>query len=358
MRHLLPLWMTISLLLIAVFGLEVLFPVSAMTTTGHVSVDGLLAFGAEDWALVVGQGQWWRMVTGGFLHLSLEHLLANVACLTVIGWVLEGLTGPAWFGAVLATSSMAGSAAALMNNPPDRLTVGVSDGTTGLFAAGLVISLHYPIGVTRYVLQVVALLGLAAALIPVSRPAGDFVVGYVAHDAGAACGLAMGLLMLISWPEGKPHPRFTVVAGSVAASYLALATIAVLPAFANYHDASNRRQFFDPFPDGFEEALAQAPAMVAAKPHDPRARFAHALTFERAGDYPAAAAELSKALAEKDLLAYLDPPHYENKLRVELGRILDHEHRTTDARLVAAPACVTEPVGRLHDLLIGSRLCP
>jgi membrane associated rhomboid family serine protease len=82
----------------------------------------------------VADGEWWRMVTGGFLHAGLIHIGFNMYLLWILGSALERYAGPARMLAIYFSAILWGSAGALLLSP-DSLTVGASGGVFGLMAA-------------------------------------------------------------------------------------------------------------------------------------------------------------------------------------------------------------------------------
>lgn len=82
----------------------------------------------------VADGEWYRMITGAFLHASVLHVAFNMYLLWILGGALERYAGPARFLAIYFTAILWGSAAALVMDP-NALTVGASGGVFGLMAA-------------------------------------------------------------------------------------------------------------------------------------------------------------------------------------------------------------------------------
>ncbi len=82
----------------------------------------------------VADGEWWRMVTGGFLHAGLIHLAFNMYLLWMLGGALERYAGAVRFLAIYFTALLWGSAGALLMSPDSR-TVGASGAVFGLMAA-------------------------------------------------------------------------------------------------------------------------------------------------------------------------------------------------------------------------------
>jgi membrane associated rhomboid family serine protease len=82
----------------------------------------------------VAHGQWWRIVTGGFLHENLLHIFFNMYVLYVLAQLLEPALGSVKFAVIYAVSLLTGSLGALLVSPHD-LTVGASGAVFGLMGA-------------------------------------------------------------------------------------------------------------------------------------------------------------------------------------------------------------------------------
>ena len=266
--------------------------------------------------------------------------------------------GPAWFAAVFAVSALSGSALSIAVNPANLLSVGASGAIVGLFAASFTLSFRVPVGAVRTRLQSRTMGTLVPALIPFLSGANGSTVDYGAHGGGAAAGLAMGLVLLSIWPKTLPRPRFARVAWAIAVCGLGLALAALVPDLANYRAVSLAENLYEPFPRSDAEARERAAVMVVAKPRDPRARFAHAMALAAAHDFGGAEVELRAGLAQTDLLGLIDPPHYEDRMRVVLAAVLKDENRPAEARAAAGPACAAEKAGPLRDALAKLQLCP
>ncbi len=85
----------------------------------------------------VGDGEWYRMITSGFLHYGVIHLLFNMYALWILGSAVEHFGGRGRLAAAYGTSIVAGSLGALIVTP-DAFTAGASGGVFGLMGAILV----------------------------------------------------------------------------------------------------------------------------------------------------------------------------------------------------------------------------
>jgi membrane associated rhomboid family serine protease len=83
-------------------------------------------------------GEWWRLVSGAFLHADVRHLLLNMIMLFLLGRRLERQIGWVPFIAVCTTSMFWGSAGALVA-APNTAVVGASGMVYGIMAAVLIV---------------------------------------------------------------------------------------------------------------------------------------------------------------------------------------------------------------------------
>jgi membrane associated rhomboid family serine protease len=86
----------------------------------------------------VANGDYWRVITAGFLHAGFPHLLFNMFSLYILGTMLEPAIGQLRFALIFFVALVAGSLGALIVTP-DSLTVGASGGIFGLMGAAVVV---------------------------------------------------------------------------------------------------------------------------------------------------------------------------------------------------------------------------
>ena len=85
----------------------------------------------------VAAGEWYRLVTSGFLHSGVWHIAFNMFFIWVLGGMLEPALGRARFVALYLTALLSG-ALGVMLLEPDALTVGASGAAFGLLGAAIV----------------------------------------------------------------------------------------------------------------------------------------------------------------------------------------------------------------------------
>src|ERR1700691_3100597 len=122
---------------VVVFLTEGSFTLSGQPT-GKIYEEGAL-FGSIRGVptLGVAHGQWWRIVTSGFMHENLIHIGFNMYVLYILGQMLEPALGRVKFGTIYAVSLLCGSFGALLVTPYSP-TVGASGAVFGLMGAAAV----------------------------------------------------------------------------------------------------------------------------------------------------------------------------------------------------------------------------
>src|SRR5437763_4482761 len=108
------------------------------TGSGPMSLSGTVYEKGALFGPLVAHGDWWRLVTAGFLHAGILHLGMNMLILWLIGSPLEEMLGRGRYVLLYFVSLLAGSAGALLQAPLVP-TVGASGAIFGLFGALLVL---------------------------------------------------------------------------------------------------------------------------------------------------------------------------------------------------------------------------
>jgi membrane associated rhomboid family serine protease len=85
----------------------------------------------------VADGEWWRILTAGFLHSGFFHLLFNMFGIWILGGMLEPAIGRLRFGIIYFVSLLAGSFGALLLESTAP-TVGASGAVFGLMGAAII----------------------------------------------------------------------------------------------------------------------------------------------------------------------------------------------------------------------------
>ena len=145
---------------------------------------------ADDFALygpAVAAGEWWRLVTSGFLHYGLLHLGFNMLVLFQLGTLLEPAVGRLRFGALYATSLLGGAFGALLLSP-NSLTAGASGAIYGLLGATVTIMRRRGVNVMQSGLGGLLLINLLFTFVIPGISIGGHLGGLV---AGGAAGMVL-----------------------------------------------------------------------------------------------------------------------------------------------------------------------
>ncbi|RZS37552.1 membrane associated rhomboid family serine protease [Herbihabitans rhizosphaerae] len=94
------------------------------------------------WPPITAYGEWWRLITSGFLHYGPIHLLMNMLALFVLGRDLEPVLGRVRFTAVYLVSLLGGGAAVFLFGAREAMVAGASGAVFGLMGALAVIVLR------------------------------------------------------------------------------------------------------------------------------------------------------------------------------------------------------------------------
>ena len=100
-----------------------------------MQVDGrvLQSFGAKD-AFFIAHGEWWRLITAGFLHAGIFHILMNSWVLLDLGRHSEEVFGTSRFLVIYFVSNFFGFVASLFWSP-HAISIGASAAVCGLIGA-------------------------------------------------------------------------------------------------------------------------------------------------------------------------------------------------------------------------------
>jgi membrane associated rhomboid family serine protease len=102
----------------------------------------LILFGAKFFHPELGPPQWWRLLTAGFLHGGILHILMNSWVLFDLGAQIEELYGNARMLVIWFVSTVVGFYASAVWNPATP-SVGASAALFGLVGAMLALSVRY-----------------------------------------------------------------------------------------------------------------------------------------------------------------------------------------------------------------------
>ncbi|MCM6778392.1 rhomboid family intramembrane serine protease [Nocardia sp. CDC159] len=146
----------------------------------------------------IAHGEWYRLITSGFLHLPPEegigvgHLVANMIWLVLLGRVLEPGLGHLRFAVLYLGSVVGGSALAYLLTPDDN-GIGASGAVYGL--VGCYVVLYRSLGVDWADAR--GLLVFSVVWLVVSA----YITSWSAHLGGLLAGVAIGLVYSMLRPR-------------------------------------------------------------------------------------------------------------------------------------------------------------
>jgi membrane associated rhomboid family serine protease len=303
---------------------------------GHFT---LLGAGATDRAMVLGQGEWWRLFIAPFLHGSSSHIAGNLAVLLVAGPLLESVVGSGWFAAIYLAGGLGGSLFSLFADPPDVLSVGASGAIIAILGAMFAATFHDDVrwpGFRR---------GLAGALLfPALAPAvtqDGAVVDINAHLGGALTGTAIIFIMLASWREQDEVPSHGGIAAALGGLIFAV-TLFCFPLanrnFDRYAVPGRELVPYNRMPKTADMITNNSYQLAQDYPHDPRAQYMRGVALLQAHDATAAEPYLRAALSLNEKNPAFRQS-FSTRIRAILALDLTVLHRRDEARNMAAPVC-------------------
>jgi rhomboid protease GluP len=188
---------TVMIILINL-GFYVATVLYSMQTNSHgdamgLDLDTLRAFGGKDGYAIL-HGQWWRLITAGYLHGGLLHIGMNMWVLFDIGTQVEQVFGTSRYLAIYSIANITGFMASTFW-APQVLSIGASAAIFGLIGAMIAFGIRdRAIGPAVRGLYIRwAIYGLIMGLLPmfsidnaahIGGLTGGFVVAYIANVPG------------------------------------------------------------------------------------------------------------------------------------------------------------------------------
>jgi membrane associated rhomboid family serine protease len=163
---------------------------------------------------LVHDGEWWRVLTSGFLHIGPIHLVLNMLALWMLGRDLEIVLGRSRFLALYLVSMLGGAAAVMLFSAPDQQVAGASGAVFGLMGALVVVlrRLRAPAGQVFGIIGINVIFSLTVAGISWQGHFGGLLIGAAATAAlvyapprnrtavqAAGIGVLALLLVLLIW---------------------------------------------------------------------------------------------------------------------------------------------------------------
>ncbi len=183
-----------------------------LSFSGQLLVD----FGAKYTPLILGRGEWWRLITAGFLHGGIFHILMNSWVLFDLIAEVEAFYGTSRLIAVYVFSTITGYLASMIFYPSSP-SIGASAACFGLIGVMLAIGLRRDNPMAQMIRAYYrrwVIYGLIFSFLP--------GVDIAAHVGGLAGGFLFGLLAGLPGHPQSARERFWQAAAVIAAGLTVL----------------------------------------------------------------------------------------------------------------------------------------
>ncbi|MEV8436318.1 rhomboid family intramembrane serine protease [Actinosynnema sp. NPDC051121] len=164
---------------------------------------------------VAADGEWWRLLTSGFLHFGPLHLALNMIALYVLGRDLEPVFGKLRFSAVYGVAMLGGGVAVYLFGGVNTVVAGASGAVYGLMGAMLVAVLRLRLNAGP-ALGVIGLNVVLSFTLP-----GISLLGHIG-------GLVVGALLTAGLVYAPAAKRNTWQVAAVVAAVVLLVVLAVV----------------------------------------------------------------------------------------------------------------------------------
>ncbi len=192
----------------------ILYSSNAGNPNALMNIDSrtLVIFGAK-YGPFIAAGQWWRLVTAGFLHGGIMHILFNSYSLMNVGAHVEEMYGMSRMAVIYLVATITGFGLSYWWSPVT--SIGASAGVFGLLGAMLAWGIQWRR--TSYGAEVKSQYSRWLVLGLLMSVTGQIDMG--AHVGGLAGGFAVG------WIAGEPHKSHTADRAWDVGMYVCLAVV-------------------------------------------------------------------------------------------------------------------------------------
>ena len=217
----------------AVWALSVMLSKQAGNSRALMDIDGdtLVALGAK-WSPYIRQdGQWWRLITAGFLHGGLFHILMNGWAMLQLGRQVDIIFGSVRYLIIFFAGTIGGFWLSSVLSP-GSLSVGASAGLCGLVGSMIAVgflsrsslALEVRHGYVRYA-------GFVLAFGFISSMLGWWPIDNMAHLGGIGGGFAAAMVIGLPRPVIPSRDRLWTLA---ACACVMITAFSFFEMFENY----------------------------------------------------------------------------------------------------------------------------
>ncbi|HAN30952.1 MAG TPA: hypothetical protein DCQ06_05090 [Myxococcales bacterium] len=182
-------------------------------------------------------GEWWRLLSGTWIHLNWQHLVVNLTGIVLVGRHVEIAFGGSGFLSLYLAASLVGACATLVSGHP--LSIGASGGLFGLLGAFVAVGArlwrHLGRQLRNSLIGVPVVVIVGMFLLNLAHEQGPRQTDEAAHVGGLLAGLAMGLALPLRLVDAEGYalepqaPRWqSVMVRILAISLSTLALVALV----------------------------------------------------------------------------------------------------------------------------------
>ena len=139
--------------------------------------------------LLISEGEYWRLLTPIFLHVSFGHLLFNMFSLYIFGPELEQLAGKARFLTIYMLAGLVGNVSTYLIHDWDYRSVGASGAIYGIFGAFAAL-VYYTRNFMPQLKQIIIPIIVIGVVMTFLQPQ----INITAHIAGLVTGFILGMV--------------------------------------------------------------------------------------------------------------------------------------------------------------------
>jgi membrane associated rhomboid family serine protease len=220
---------TISTLNVGMFLLTVIYSMRS-GAGGLMGVDGrTLAYFGDKFPAAIQLGQWWRLVTAGYLHGGLFHIFMNSWVLLDVGAIVEEVYGPSRMFVFYTLANIGGFYLSYLWSPVPSM--GASAAIMGLIGAMIAFGMQHRSAIGdaikgQYIRWVIWI--LIIGLLP------GFSIDNAAHIGGLVVGFCVGYLAGTPRFEGSPVETMWKVAAGFSVLLTAVCFLEMYLSFSRF----------------------------------------------------------------------------------------------------------------------------
>jgi membrane associated rhomboid family serine protease len=196
-------------------GISVAAYLGELLSGGGIGGSGTLFDEGALWRGAIQDGEYWRLITAGFLHDGLPHLLFNMLGLYILGTILEPAIGTTRFAVIYFVALLTGSFGALLQEDVGA-TVGASGAVFGLMGGTAIVMWNRGLNIMESGLGFWIILNLVISFFP------GLNISWGGHIGGLIGG-TLCALVLVELPQRTRIPETAAMLVCVAIGAAAVA---------------------------------------------------------------------------------------------------------------------------------------